>query len=248
MSDKLPRLLQDSIDYNAPDIGILTRHLKLPWIKLDLKFPTLSQDYINTKHQESISWRHKWNYDTENTLGYQVNGWNGNLLFGPTDLLTFTQQIDQDPKWRNGQYDEGCRCRMFRQQFNYSWSVDTEDPIRQWVSNLFDDQDLNLVNTYFLPPGGYVFPHRDYSADNTALSKLYIAIQWAPGNVLGMYGIGDLPIVEGDVYLLNNYTLPHWVYNGSDQLRMVLDVNANFNSPNIKQHIIEGFLKQYGIQ
>ena len=248
MNVKLPALLQDSINRNAPDVDVITKHLKLPWIKLDLKFPALSGNYINNKHQESINWRHKWNYDTENALGYQVNGWNGNLLFGPADLLSFTQEIDQDPKWRNGQYDEGCRCRMFRHQFDYTWTVDKDDPIRQWVSNLFDNQDLNLVNTYFLPAGGYVFPHRDYAIDNTALSKLYIAIQWSSGNVLGMYGVGNMPIVEGDVFLLNNYTLPHWVYNGSTNLRMVLDVNANFTSTKIKEIIFNSFKKLYGIQ
>ena len=31
-----------------------------------------------------------------------------------------------------------------------------------------------------------------------------------------MYGCGDVPIKQGDVFLVNNYTLPHWVYNGSN--------------------------------
>ena len=58
-----------------------------------------------------------------------------------------------------------------------------------------------------------------------------------------MYGCGELPVTQGDVFLINNYSLPHWVYNGSDENRIVLDISANLHSPIIKQKIIDAFKK-----
>ena len=90
---------------------------------------------------------------------------------------------------------------------------------------------------------GYVFPHRDYAIDNMGLAKIYVALKWSKDNIFGMYGCGNIPINEGDVFLLNNYTLPHWVYNGSNEDRVVIDISANLHSPMIKQKIIDAFKK-----
>ena len=77
------------------------------------------------------------------------------------------------------------------------------------------------------------------------LAKIYVALKWSKDNVFGMYGCGDIPIREGDVLLLNNYTLPHWVYNGSKEDRIVIDISANLHSPIIKNKIIEAFRKAF---
>ena len=60
-----------------------------------------------------------------------------------------------------------------------------------------------------------------------------------------MYGCGDVPIKQGDVFLVNNYTLPHWVYNGSNDNRVVIDIGANLNSPIIKKLIESSFTKRF---
>ncbi len=66
---------------------------------------------------------------------------------------------------------------------------------------------------------------------------------WGDGNIFGQYGCGNIPINEGDIFLINNYTLPHWVYNGSKENRIVINISANLNSPNIKESIIRAFKK-----
>ena len=116
---------------------------------------------------------------------------------------------------------------------------------RQLKKIIPNDDDINLVNSYSLPPKGYVFPHRDYAIDGMGLAKIYVALKWGKGNVFGMYGCGDIPIKEGDVILLNNYTLPHWVYNGSDEDRVVIDISANLHSPVIKDKIIQAFKRSF---
>ena len=77
------------------------------------------------------------------------------------------------------------------------------------------------------------------------LAKIYIAVRWGQGNVFGQYGCGNMPVKQGDVFLVNNYTLPHWVFNGSDSERIVLDISANLHSPNIKNSIIKSFKKGF---
>ena len=241
MKDKL---IHDCIQYNGPDVNIITQYLKLPWLKLNTTFPVLSDEYVHHLHKISNDWRNQWKFDLENKIGYQVKGWNGNVLFAP-NLEQLVDIVENNPSWKGKMYDEDCQCKMFRSELNYSWRVDTDDPIRKWVNSLAPDNDINLVNTYFLPPGGYVFPHRDYSIEKIGLAKIYIAAKWGDGNTFGMYGVGNMPIEENDVYLINNYTLPHWVHNNSNKLRMVIDISSNLASTKIEKLIIESFQRKF---
>ena len=63
----------------------------------------------------------------------------------------------------------------------------------------------------------------------------------------GMMKVDDevFPVKEGDVFLVNNYTLPHWVFNGSDRERIVLDISANLHSDKIKESIFKAFRKGF---
>ena len=234
MTKQIPKLLKDAIEQNSIDIDVLTKHLRIPWLKLDMQFPTID---IELSKQD---WRKKWKFDLKGENNYQVNEWNGNVLFGPTDWQKFLEKANT----LDDKIDEDCRCRKFRKDFDYGWYIDQNDTVRKEIKKIFPkDEDLNLVNTYTLPPGGWLFPHKDYAMDNMGLNKIYIAVKWKQGNVFGMYGCGELPVTQGDVFLINNYSLPHWVYNGSDENRIVLDISANLHSPIIKQKIIDAFKK-----
>lgn len=237
-NDQLPKLLNDAITQNELDIDIITKNLKLPWLKLDIQFPNLEENYINTL-EDTKDWRGKWKFKNLEENNYQVKGWNGDFLFGPKPFDDFLNEVNQNKNFEK--IDEDSVSKHFRKKFNYDWYIDTNDPIRQWVSKLIPNEDINIINTYFLPPGGYVFPHRDYSRDGMGLAKIYIAAQWEEGNVFGMYGCGNIPIKQGDVMLINNYTLPHWVYNGSNKKRLVIDIGANLHSPKIKILIKQSF-------
>lgn len=243
MTDNIPKLLRDSIEQNTFDIDIITKKLKLPWLKLDIKIKSPGEDHLQN-FVSNKDWRTQWNYPDTEQDSYQVKGWNGDIFFGPTDWTRFLSQANAD----NQEYDhdEDSRCRAHRQNLQYDWYVDKTNWLRQEITKIFpDDNDINLVNTYTLPPGGFVFPHRDYAGDGLGLAKIYIALRWSEGNVFGMYGCGDVPIKEGDVFLLNNYTLPHWVYNGSNADRIVVDISANLHSPIIKEKIEESFKKAF---
>lgn len=234
--DKLPKLLKDSIEQNDYDIDVITKHLKLPWLKLDLDLGSWTQDDCKELHS-SNDWRTQWEFPDAGTNAYQVKGWNGKVLFGPTDFRRFLDLSNN----KQHDHDEDSKCRFFRQQLDYGWI--TENHISKKINKIIPDEDLNLVNSYVLPAGGYIFPHRDYAIDGMGLAKLYIAVRWSEGNLFGMYGCGNINIQQGDVFLINNYTLPHWVYNGSKDDRIVLDISANLHSPLIKQSIISSFKK-----
>lgn len=73
-----------------------------------------------------------------------------------------------------------------------------------------------------IPPGAGIARHvdRGWHAENT--SKLYLALQSAPGAVFA----SDSDAIEpetGDLFHFNNQE-PHWVHNGSDRDRVTLIV------------------------
>lgn len=239
MKEKMHKLLKDAMGQNHADVDVITKKLKLPWLKLKINFPSIEETYFK-KLQTEQDWRKKWQFQSYEQNSYQVKGWHGDFLFGPKPFDKFLEEFKTEIS-KYGKIDEDCICRTFRNKFKFDWHVDENDFIRQWINQLIPDEDLNIVNTYFLPPGGYVFPHRDYSHDDLSLAKIYIAARWKEGNEFGVYGCGNIPIKETDVFLINNYTLPHWVYNGSNDTRLVIDIGANLNSPKIKKIIEDSF-------
>ena len=243
----IPKILADALAYNAVDVDIICRRLKIPWLTLDLTAPVLAQSYLEDLYLRSLDWRETWGFQDLENNAYQVKGWNGQLLFGPRDLPVFLQDAHTRDGGRYAWYDEDSQVRNLRSQTECAWRLDSGDPIRTWVEDLVGDPDLNMVNTYWLPPGGFVLPHRDYTLDENGLNKIYLAVDWAPGNRFGMYGCGDLPIEQGQVLLINNYTLPHWVYNGSDRKRLVLSMSANLKSPTLERLIVQAYRRTFGM-
>ena len=241
--NNIPKLLQDAMRENAYDVDVITKHLKLPWLKLDLKFDTPTE----TEVKQLISpddWRKKWQFPDEDA-SYQVKGWNGDIFFGPKNFKDFLDMTISKDGGHND--DEDGHCRKFRNTVEYEWKVGNDNYVRKQVSKFLpDEKDINIVNSYVLPPGGYVFPHRDYASDSMGLAKIYVALKWSSENKFGMYGCGNIPITEGDVFLLNNYTLPHWVYNGSKHNRIVIDIGANLHSKYVKEQVINAFIRTFG--
>ena len=234
----MPKLLQDAIEQHSYDVDVITKNLKLPWLKLDLDFGEWTEEHVSFL-QSNDDWRKKWKFPDSDKNSYQVKNWNGKLFFGPTDFDKFLKLSGQNEH----DHDEDSKCRRYRDQLDYGWYSDNS--IKTKINKLIPDSDLNLVNSYILPSGGYVFPHRDYAIDNIGLAKIYVAVRWGEGNVFGQYGCGNIPVKEGDVFLVNNYTLPHWVFNGSDRERIVLDISANLHSDKIKESIFKAFRKGF---
>lgn len=248
MNDNLPELLKQCIEHNEPSIDIIANKLKLPWLKLNLNFlNALDNDYIQKLQDEGNSWRAAWQTDFEN-IRYQVKGWNGTLLYGPKNFSDLVSAVNSRPELSGKFFDEDCQCKFFKETIDFEWKVSNNDQIRTWISNLIPDCDLNIVNTYVLPPQGYVYPHRDYSCHGSGMAKIYIPVKWETGSVFGMYGVGNIPLNSGDVFLINNYTLPHWVYNNSNSYRVVISIGANLESPKLAKLIKESFAKTFDIK
>ena len=61
MKNKLPKLLQDVLDNNTFDVDIITKKLKLPWLKLNIKFdPPTNSDL--EKLYTTDDWRKLWKF------------------------------------------------------------------------------------------------------------------------------------------------------------------------------------------
>ena len=233
-----PKLIEDLSANNKLELDTLLG-CGLPWLKLDYAVPEFNESVFTSAVSQSTDWRTQWGFNDKykgDNNDSQVKGWNGQLLFGPHNweewIKIYTDKSDSD---------EDEMCKRYRQDIEFSWRLQEDHPIRQFVESIFPNPaDINIVNFYTLPPGGYLFPHVDPSIGNKALNKIYIPLLWEHGNEFGFYQWGNIPIHQGDVYLINNYRYAHWVCNKSNSYRVVLDIGANLNS--ISEKIIKNFL------
>ena len=63
MKDKIPKLLDDAIKQNDYDIDVITKNLKIPWLKLDMEFDKPTDSELLNLYSKN-SWREKWQYLT----------------------------------------------------------------------------------------------------------------------------------------------------------------------------------------
>lgn len=230
---EFPKLISDLRKNNFLDYKEILNS-KIPWLKLNIDGPNFTDDILSSAVKQSSNWREQWKMVETN---YQVRDWNGSVLFGPSDWDKWNKVVKAD----NLKNDEDHLCMIHRKNMEFSWRIDEFHPVRLWIENIFPNvNDINIVNYYVLPPGGYLFPHIDPCESNKALNKIYIPLRWKEGCEFGFYKWGNMPVVENQVYLINNYAHAHWVLNDSNEDRIVLDIGANLES--IADIIIESFL------
>jgi len=235
---EFPKLIEELSNNNQFD---LDHYLDsgVPWTKLNIDVPVFDQTVFDQAVEQSTNWRQQWLFTNANEhieVDYQIKEWNGQVLFGPADWDTWVK-FAADKQKAN---DEDRLCMLHRNDFEFEWRLNDDHPIRKFVEKLFPNpQDINIVNFYVLPPGGYLFPHVDPTQGDRALNKIYIPLKWSEGNEFGFYKWGNLPIVENNAYLINNYRYAHWVLNRSNESRVVLDIGANLHT--IKDLIEDSF-------
>lgn len=234
MNKKFPKLIEQLHQHNEFDLDKFT-HCGIPFIRLDLEVPEIEDRVFNQTVDACKSWRNQWNMVPDN---YQVKEWNGSVLFGPSDWNTWMNTVSADLK--TFEYDEDGLCKKHRHSQEFVWSVEESNPLRQWVNTFYQDQDLHLVNVYNIPPGGYLFPHIDNNP-NPHLNKIYIALRWPEGNHFGFNGFGEMPVSDCSAWLINNYRYSHWVYNDSNEDRLVMAVAGDLHS--IKDLIHRSWIK-----
>lgn len=236
--NEFPKLIEELSSHNSFDLDHFL-DCGVPWLKLNLDVPDFDQTVFDDAVKQSTNWRQQWLFtnNQENIeIDYQIKEWNGQVLFGPTDWTAWMDLVAGDNKIN----DEDRLCMLHRNEFEFDWRLEPTHPIRQFVESIFpNQQDINLVNFYVLPPGGYLFPHIDPCAGAKALNKIYIPLKWADGNEFGFYKWGNAPMVERNAYLINNYRYVHWVLNRSNEPRVVLDIGSNLHA--IKDLIEESF-------
>jgi hypothetical protein len=229
-----PKLLNDLRKENSLQLNSILSS-GLPWLKLDITCPKFTPQVLAAAVEESTDWREQWNVSGEH---YHTKSWNGKILFGPTDWNAWLNRVSSEMK----NHDEDGLCKKYRHTTEFSWNIDPDHPVRQWVNSFLDDNSINIVNYYLLPPGGYLHPHFDPCIDNKWLNKIYAAIAWPQGSEFGFLDWGNAPINEGDVFLINNYQYPHWVLNSGTTDRIVLDIGCDLNS--IQELVKRSFLQR----
>ena len=217
-----PKLLTAASKENSLQLNSILSS-GLPWLKLDIKCPTFSQEILDRAVKESTDWRSQWGFEGKD---YDTNDWNGKILFGPEDWPAWVELIKPNIVID----DEDNLCKKHRHDVEFGWYVGPDHPVRQWVNSFLDDDSINIVNYYVLPPNGYLHPHYDPCIGNKWLNKIYAAVKWPPGCEFGFLDWGNAPINESDVFLINNYQYPHWVLNQGNENRIVLDIGCNLAS------------------
>mgnify|MGYP003342279270 CR=1 FL=1 len=227
---KFPKFIQQARIQNHPELDAILR-CGLPWMMLDLDPPKLDRSFTQAHIDR---WFHGQHSDTTpNTEFVQLSsaafeidsklsyGWKSRIIFGPAHWCEH---------WHLGTYEDEYNLSIkHRNDFEFEWQIPDSDPIRQWINSMFSDQDLLTVTAWAMPPGGYLNPHMDNTANAHGINNLYWAVQWNPGNEFGFYRFGNAPIQEGSVCLINNYSYPHWVVNNSDSDRLVLSIGADLS-------------------
>jgi hypothetical protein len=224
MNKTFPNLIQQIHEHHKFDLDKFLS-CGIPFIKLAVDVPDIDEAEFKRIEADVYDWRTKWGMVQDN---YQTNQWNGTILFGPTDWEKWMLTIEE--KGKKLEYDEDALAGLYRHTQPFEWTVPENNVLRNWVSKIFpDDNNINMVNIYTLPPGGWLFPHIDNNP-NPRLNKIYVTLNWPEGNYFGFNGFGNMPVQGKSAWLINNYRYSHWVYNDSDETRLVMAVAANLSS------------------
>ena len=212
----------------------------IPWLPLDLDPPNLDQVAL-AKDVERWFYHNDVNKETlqsaafidSNIVGDSMSQrldnepnqrlWQGKMLFGPKDWIkeTYTGTI----------YVEYTMARRFRNRMDCAWDIDSDHPIRKFVSSLVSDQDLYSVSVFLLPPTEYLDPHLDYNQGlKIGLASIFWGAQWDPGNDFGLAGFGLAPIKQDWVGLIDTFNHPHWVINRSQRDRINIVINLEHSA------------------
>lgn len=190
----------------------------IPWLKMDLEIPKFSSEILNAAVEKKLNWREQWGVTGDS---YQLHSWNGEVLFGPTNWDEWLNKIANDHD------DEDSLCKKYRRDVDFDWHLNADHPVRKWVNSFLDDDAINIVSYYVLGPQGHLHPHYDPCSSNKWLNKLYAAVTWPDGCEFGFLDWGNVPIQEGDVFLINNYQHPHWIINRGNQYRIVIEIGCD---------------------
>jgi hypothetical protein len=112
--------------------------------------------------------------------------------------------------------------------------------------NFLPYKKVYLIHINELVPGGYLLPHRDRSNGfwGTGLNeKITIPLQSPKGNYLKLFGVGNVPFVEGQPIRINTYEYFHAAINTSNESRYHLQIVGDPNTDEMKNLTEQSFKK-----
>jgi hypothetical protein len=159
-------------------------------------------------------------------------------MFGPKNRDEWIEKISP----HGDSIDENGLCEKYRHDMDFTWHISDDHPVRKWVNSFLDDDAINIVSWYIVGPEMYYQPHYDLYPGNKCLNKIYAAVAWPDGFEFGFLDWGNMPVQEGDVFLINHYEHAHWVINRSTQYRIVINIGCDLTK--IQDLIKRSFLRR----
>jgi hypothetical protein len=207
----------------------------MPWLKLDLKVPEFPSQVLDDAIAATSGWHDQWR---DNPIYSSYHNWDGKVLFGPTNWNQWMDLFTASPH-----KDEDGLSEKYRHEIEFGWRIDLDHPVRKWINSFLDDAAINFVSYYVLGPGGHLPPHYDPCAGKKkCFNKIYAAVTWPADCEFGFLDWGNMPIQQGDVFLISVYQYPHWVINHGDKHRIVLNIACNLT--HIQDLIKRSFLRR----
>jgi len=213
LDSKWPRIIRDFYQHNFT-FTVLKKNsidpLTMPWVKYSGNIPN---HLIQAARQE-----------IQNNTDYIMQ--NGSS-YSQFDNNTAEFQISSNTQWH--------RVWLSRQR----------QPVDAWqifpqVTKLIDSLQVDHWYSFIglLPPGGFIYPHRDYDTfkQNSkeyfpyqGCTQLYIPINWPSKNYIKFTGVGTLCLDSGQAMVINNDSYTHCLVNDSDQTRIVVGIRCHNN-------------------
>jgi len=235
---EFPEILEVVSKENKPELTSILQ-MGLPWMKLNTTCPEFSDKTITEAIAESSDIRSKLKM-VQKDANYQIRNWDGNMYFGPANLNELVDLNNQD-KAKNGYTNDiNATAKLHRNDIEFKWHVNEDHVFRKWINSWIDDIDLNIVNTFVFPPGGFLFPHADTNSEPWGLDRIYIPLRHPKGTEFGFFKFGNMPANEREMWLIDQYTHIHWAMNRSNLPKITLAIGCNLKS--IEETIISSFM------
>ena len=179
----------------------------LPWLQLDIDVPArdIFSEFIKIEDQLVL---HR-EQDKFGSLTH--NGWKSATLYG----VSTTQTTDSNKLHTWTDLANSCPITV------------------NWIKeNFIVNEKTGRIRFMFLPPGGYILPHKD--RDSTKLSEINIAITNPKGCVFRFMDRGTIPFASGTGFIIDTSN-KHMVFNDSQEPRLHMILHTEVSNEIIER-------------
>lgn len=112
------------------------------------------------------------------------------------------------------------------------------------IINQLGGINISRCRASIITAGGYLYPHRDISLNQTPMNYMWIPLNNPVGSELGVYPLGKIHTKLGCGYLLNQENYVHAVINNSSITRNVLVCYLSDEQPSAFVDLVTQSIKQ----